>query len=279
VTFREGGQLLFTPKLERAAVELVVVTEAGATVYVDNVERGTVPADGLLRVPDVTPGKREVKITKPGFLDGVVVGEYHVGAPVRVEVSLAPEPSSKAISEDFEIGLGKWSRPASGFAADNGELVVGNCPVPGLLKANYRDFTLHFELALRDGKGAAWVLRAKDPRNYYLFYLSGPRGRYPNRFVTFEVRDGVVDVDNPLSSPSLPTVLAPNGYYSIDVDVRGSTVTTTITAEDAKSGEVGRRKNLDALTIERSSYPIGSVGFRTFADETFAVDNFFVLPK
>jgi hypothetical protein len=160
-----------------------------------------------------------------------------------------------------------------------GELAIANCPSPGLSAGHYRDFALHFELTLTNGGGAAWALRATDPNSYYLFYLSGPNGRFKNRFVVYVVRNGKLDPDRFESAAPLPAPLAAKGYYSVDVDVAGGKVTTFITAENTSSGDVGRKKTIGVTQIDNDAFPIGQFGFRTVASEEYAVDNVVVNPK
>src|SRR5262249_48120297 len=108
----------------------------------------------------------------------------------------------------------KWAMPPAGFSIKfeqqkngkkNGRLYVENASAIGApAKTVYREFYMNFDLKLVNAGGAAWAVRAKDPNNYYLFYLSGNDGLYPGGFWTYIVKDSSSDQSKQVDSNPVP---------------------------------------------------------------------------
>ncbi|HEY9233057.1 MAG TPA: protein kinase, partial [Blastocatellia bacterium] len=62
----------------------------GAQVFVNDTSRGTVGADGTLKVADVTPGQALIKVTKDGFLDFTTSVTGNKGGQQTVEALMLP---------------------------------------------------------------------------------------------------------------------------------------------------------------------------------------------
>lgn len=263
----------------KASVEVIVASEPGARVYVDGESKGEIPSVGRLRIADVAPGAREVHVSKAGYVDFKETRRIEMGAPVTVTARLTLAPSSAEFSDDFGGNTSQWVVPPAGIRLQKGQLAVEGAATPILVKSSYRDFEFSFYLTLKDGRGAAWVARAADASSYYLFYLSGPQGKFPNRFITYVVRNGAFDSDQYARSVPLSTKLLPQGKYTITVKARGNLIESFITPEDDKiSDDAGVMKPLDVFRDSDSTFSFGSVGFRTVLGEAFLVDNVFVLP-
>jgi len=193
------------------------------------------------------------------------------------KLSVEKPVATVEFSDEF-INLAKWTAPPSGWTLNSregaGQLEVEKSPDIGYAaEKNFGDCHVKFHLKLLNSAGAAWALRVKDSRNYYLFYLSGPDGQVPNRFLTYIVRE-----DKPLvpsifdSSSGLAIQLAP-GEYDIEVEMKGNEITHTI-----NSAETGETRHLGYFKDETNTYPTGSIGFRTIGIEKFAIDDLFVTP-
>lgn len=192
--------------------------------------------------------------------------------PQRPQQVFVPVP----VDEEF-INLEKWIPPPVGWRVNQsqgeGSLEVSNQPQVGYLSGvAYGNFEAGFNLRPLDGRGAAWALRVQDTENYYLFYLSGPGGLYPNRFLSYVVREGRRD---PRSERSVNLVeeLKAGGYYFVKVTAEGNKITHTLTP-----AESGVELKLGDFVDPAGAYPRGSIGFCTVGGETFTVDDLFIHP-
>jgi hypothetical protein len=131
-----------------------------------------------------------------------------------------------------------------------------------------------FHLRLEDGKGAAWAVRAKDTNNYYLFYLSGPQGLFPNRFSTYVIKDGKFDPQNPVLSNGIITILNPKGEYQVEIHGTKDVIETTITPTST-----GQPEPLGVFQDKDKTFFYGGIGFRNVDGEQFSVDDLFVQPR
>jgi hypothetical protein len=261
---------------ERAVVAMTVLTEPDTTVYIDGEQMGRTPADGKLTRSDVRIGQHEVKLSKEDYYEFKKTLSFEFGKPVRLEQRLVPLPTSAEFNDDFDVPNPKrWTMPGSGVSIKEGRLILDK--TSGLVfptDIRYRDFVMHFHLRLSNAAGASWAVRVKDSNNYYLFYLSGPKGIFPNRFLTYIVHDGKLEPNNPDGSVAITTVIKDNSQYDVHVEVKGSRVFTQITP-----GETGKAENLGFFDDPKNTYTYGGIGFRTVGPERFSVDDLFVQPK
>lgn len=268
-----GEEYYWVFKPEFATVPMKVTTDAGTSVYIDGDFQGDSTENGILEVKDVRIGSHEVKLVKDGYVEYKETRMFDFGKPVDVLHRLVPLPTSAEFSDDFDVNLSKWSQPA-GWKLATGRLAVGNCVTLGAAKGiTYRDFVMAFHLKLEDGRGAAWAVRAKDSNNYYLFYLSGPKGLFPNRFSTYVVKDGVFDPQNPVQSVPVITNLIVGGQYQIDI--RG---TKDVIEHNVTPSETGRPEPLGVFQDPNKTFLYGGIGFRTVGPEQFSIDDLYVQP-
>ena len=275
VPVRGGAISYITPKLEIATGELTVTTAPGTSVYLDGEFIGSTTADGRLNRTNMRLGNHEVKLAKEGYEEHKESHVFEFRKPVRVERALTPLPTSAEFSDDFEIlNPRRWSVPA-GWKAEAGALHLANAPVPGFPTGiRYRNFRMAFHLKLENGGGAAWIVRAKDAKNYYLFYLSGPQGLIPNRFITYIVKDNRFDAMDFFRSDPLIEQAVAGGEYDIEIDVNNDVITHTI-----RSAATGKAENLGVFKDPGNTFSLGNIGFRTVGTERFAVDDLFVQPR
>jgi len=270
---RGGEEYYWVFKPEYATVRMTVRTDAGTSVYVDGDFQGDSTEDGVLEVKDVRIGQHEVKLVKDGYVEYKEMRAFDFGKPVEVLHRLVPLPTSAEFSDDFDVNLSKWALPA-GWKLMTGRLEIMNCTTLGTAKnITYRDFVMAFHLRLDDGRGAAWAVRAKDPKNYYLFYLSGPKGLFPNRFSTYVVKDGVLDPQNPVQSVPVITNLTLRGEYQIEIRGTKDVIEHIITPT-----ETGRPENLSVFQDPDKTFLYGGIGFRTVGPEQFSIDELYVQP-
>jgi len=130
-----------------------------------------------------------------------------------------------------------------------------------------------FHLRLEDAGGAAWVARAKDARNYYLFYVTGPTAPIANSFLTYVVRDGKLDASRPDDSVPLIFRLEAGGQYFVEIVARKNEIETFITP-----ATTGKRFPTGVFKDNDNVFPYGGIGFRTVGSEAFSVSELFVRP-
>jgi len=274
---KPSTEVLWTPSMKLATVVLNVKTEPGTSVYVDDVPRGETLPNGTLKLDDIRIGTHQIKLVKDTYEQHVSTAEFEFGSPVSINVKLVPLPSSAEFSELFDIDprIQKWSKPASGWSVKDGRLWLATCPeIVSPTNINYRNFVMAFHLRLKNGGGAAWALRARDSKNYYLFYLSGPQGQFPGYFNTYVVHDGHFDPTNPVQSVPVIANLKAGAQLSIEISAKGNVIEQKVT--DAGTG---KSEALDAYKDKDSTFLFGGVGFRTVGTEQFSIDELYVQPQ
>src|SRR5262249_36339204 len=176
-TVSPGSEIDWKLEPEKAISDITVVTEPGASVYIDGEEKGTTPSDGRLTASQIYFGDHEVKVAKDGYKQSTQSVKL-AKQPLELAVKLETIPTSAEFSDDFEVpNSDKWAMPPAGFSIKfdqqkngkkNGRLYVENASAIGApAKTVYRDFYMNFDLKLVNAGGAAWAVRAKDPNNYY----------------------------------------------------------------------------------------------------------------
>jgi hypothetical protein len=186
-----------------------------------------------------------------------------------------PPGATTPVREQFG-NLQAWNHPPN-WSVGEEMLQIGESPQVGFLTGkNFRDFTMEFQVALINGEGAAWALRVND-EGYYLFYLSGPRGMHPNKFVTYLVRGDKMDQVGTTFNFVRP--LQEGGVYTISIKAEKNNFFHQIRIDEAPDKQFeGETNNLGTYSDSEDTFPSGSVGFRTFANEKFAVADLFVYP-
>lgn len=270
------NEYIWSPSLKRAVAELTVKTEPKTKVYIDGEFKGDTTADGTLKVSDVALGKREVKLVKEFYEEHKESREFEFGKPVPLTVKLKPVPTSAMFDELFDVvNTDRWTMPKTGgFEIKGGRLYIAD--TPGIISPTnirYRDFEMSFHLKLENEGGAAWALRAKDQNNYYLFYLSGPKGQFPNQFVSYVVRDNKFDATKYFSISPIITPLKAGGQYTITVKATGNKIEQYIISADK-----GESVPL-AFFDNASEFELGGIGFRTVRSERYSIDELYVRPQ
>ncbi len=184
------------------------------------------------------------------------------------------------VREEF-LNLKAWTHPPN-WAVGGSALEIAEAPQLGFLTdKRFRNFTMSFQVTLLNGEGAAWALRANDD-GYYLFYLSGPKGMQPNRFVTYLAQGDKMDqVGTPFN---IIRPLCEGCVYTISIKAEGNNFFHQIRIDsvpdqhpDLKQFE-GETYKLGEYADAKDTFPNGSIGFRTFAGERFSVADLFIYP-
>lgn len=275
MTIAAGNQHVWFITPKAALATLTVKTLPDTAVFVDNEPKGRTPASGSLTLNDVKLGPREIKLVKDTYVEYKKTENFEFDKPVMLEAKLEPLPNSAEFSDLFDINLKRWVVPATGWTLKTGRLHLANAPLGYPTGINYRDIgAMAFHLKLENGGGAAWALRAKDPNNYYLFYLSGPKGLFPNYFNTYVVKDGRLDLQDPVVSSPVIESLKQGGEYTIEIKAVGNVIEHTITP-----ASTGRPIKLGVFEDPNNTFVFGGLGFRTVGSEQFSIDELFVQPQ
>ncbi|MCI0663981.1 MAG: PEGA domain-containing protein [Acidobacteria bacterium] len=175
----QPGSVTFEPvQLAVAVASLTLSSQPGARVYADGEYRGAILSDGKLTI-HLFPGPRKIMVSKDGFQEwnkALTLGS----SPTTLDVNLIPVPISAEGSWEPANKESKWFPKNSGWQFNkSGALIRGDKLTLFDTELNsdynyYQNVRLEFDVVFNNGKGVSWVVRAKDPDNYYLFELTGP---------------------------------------------------------------------------------------------------------
>jgi hypothetical protein len=243
---------------------------------------GIVPAEGALAIPNLDSGDYKLLVSLDGFEDW--------SRSLKLALS-NPKPEVKAelvpIAESGEVMLNAvtakvswlpepappWTFERSGVFLVKGELVA-------LLKDPdkrdqfnyYRDFTLNLDLTFQNGKGAAWILRAQDQKNYYLFELTTSKSESGRKSLNFYLcRDGKPILKN--SIPVTENIEIPGDSFQLVIEARGNKFTCTLNSAKAP---ISPPATIGIFTD--NTFSIGGVGFQAANGIEMLVRNLHIVP-
>jgi hypothetical protein len=134
----------------------------------------------------------------------------------------------------------------------------------------YRDFKLEFDVTFANGKGVAWVARAKDANNYYLFEIAGAQAGAPT-FHFYTCRNSKLEWRD--SQRIVEKIDKPGDSFHIIFEARGNRFDTRMTIASAPS------TNPHLIGIfQDDSFSYGGVGFRGKDQSESLLQTFFVFP-
>jgi len=180
----EPGGNLISPEMARAVIMLTVKSLPRAEVHLDNEAKGQVTEEGMLTIRETDPGKRKLRVRLDGYEEAEreLTLSFEQREPIE-EVALVPLADETEFSAAFDLRITEWSpanqkgwelRAGSQIGvqiSDRAFALASNTSRPNRTFNIYENFRLILNLRFDNGKGAAWVTRAKDERNYYLFEL------------------------------------------------------------------------------------------------------------
>ncbi len=143
---------------------------------------------------------------------------------------------------------------------------------PGFVRdRQYRNFNLELDLTLINGKGAAWLLRARNEKTFYLFQLSGPNAGTPNTFRCFRIENGVPTL---LKSDRIVQKLdVPKDQLHIVIEAREGRVTHSLSLLSAPAVQP-----IPVSVLEDASLGYGGIGLTAVDGEEFDEFQVVVLP-
>jgi hypothetical protein len=267
-----GGVPTFvTPAFRDAMTNLLVRSEPGAEIYIDGAMVGKTLDNGELRIPDrYKPGQHTIRAEKNFFEPAQEIKNLGIGDQV-VEVKLTRIKSSPEFGDDFHEGLKFWDAPSS-WQINRRSLMVRGVDAGLVQNRNYVDFKMELDIGFTNGKGAVWIVRARDKKNFYLFQLCGPKGASPKTFRSYVYQNGRPTMLG--STSMLEDLTRPNDSYTITIEAKGTTIKHFIRL---KSNPAAGSQLFSTLTDATFSY--GTVGFGPIEGEEFVVYFINVVPE
>jgi hypothetical protein len=268
---------------ERPLVDLEIQTDADTAIYVDNEPKGQTTSDGRLKRSDIKIGQHEIRLVKNGYEEYRRAFNFEFRKPVKINETLVPKRPSTDFHDEFEVvDASRWSLAQGGTKIESGRLRVTASPALSYATNTfYWDFTMQFNLKFSNNGGAAWVVRAKDPDNYYLFYLSSSQGKIPNKFLTYIVRNNTFDPMKPVDSVNIVVSAQKGDEYTVRIEANRNVINhiiipSAMNATDKKNRLVGEEVQLGTFTDKNSSFLYGGFGFRSVGLESFSVDDLYI---
>ncbi len=263
-----GATTTVTPRFVAAVVNLTVKSEPGSSIYVDNEFQGRVAENGELKISDkLRPGEHQIRAEKDKFEPARLVKRFDVG-DASVDLKLKRVVFSDDFADTFLGGLVSWDAPKE-WRAEPGKLTVrSTTPASGLVKdKEYADFKMEFDTKFVNGKGAVWIVRARDRQNYYLFQLMGPRaGAARNTFHSYICQNGQLRLLRPPEFLALD-LSRPDDSFHIIVEAKGAQIKHSIAVASAPTA--GGAQPLSIITDSTISH--GTVGFGTKDNEEYVI--------
>ncbi|MGE0126861.1 MAG: carboxypeptidase regulatory-like domain-containing protein [Blastocatellales bacterium] len=271
-----GKQAFVSAQLDLARVTLNLTSEPGARVYVENEEKAIIPSDGDVAIP-LAPGRHSVRVSKEGFQEWKKDLTLSLANnSVTERANLIPIPNSAEGDWQPSLGARKWHPQSTGWRFDaSGALIRGDKLALFDTESSrdfntYRDFRLEFDVVFTNGKGVAWVARAKDPGNYYLFEITGARGGRP-AFNAYICENGKLELKD--SRPIVEKIDKPGDSFHIIFEARGGRFDTKMTIASAPTVQPHR-----IGIFQDDSFSYGGVGFRGKDQSEAMLQTFFVIP-
>ncbi|MCI0485944.1 MAG: carboxypeptidase regulatory-like domain-containing protein [Blastocatellia bacterium] len=273
----EGGSTTYlTIKFQPALVNLVVKSEPGATVYVDESPKGRVTENGEVRIPDIKLGQHTIRAEKDGYESEkrtlTLKASDALAGDKLVEMKLSLRDFSPEFADYFIGGAGSWEAPSS-WQVKPGKMVVNGDGTGFVRGMTYKDFKMVFDISFANNKGAVWIVRARDSRNYYMFQLSGPKAANPKTFKSYICQNGQIKLIKP---PELVVedLSRRDDSFTITIEAKGPVIRHFIQVKSAPSPDGPQPLS----TVSDGNFSYGKVGFGTKDDEEYIVHFINVVP-
>jgi len=261
-----GSKVTVTPRFKPAVVNFIIRSQPGVEIYVDGRLEGRVEPNGELRISGkYKPGTHTIRAEneKERFEPAQTKDNFGIG-DATVELKLKHIKSSPEFAEYFNTGLSFWDAPNS-WRVDRGKMIVRTSEVGLVRNQVWDDFKMEFDVSLTNGRGAAWIVRARDKKNYYLFQLSGPNGTNPSTFRTYIYNNG-----QPTLLRSVPVVEelgSQKDQLHITVEAKGPTIRNFIKHSEHPTPD----SELLGVLMDATAISYGTVGLVAIDNEEFTI--------
>jgi hypothetical protein len=269
----KSGEVLYAPTTGQTGNGAnIQAKEAGNYCVVKVKTNGEAEVSGLKRgyyLIDIRPGDDDLQFED--LRTGLHVPEdidKTGGQPIQVDLDerLSSEKfSANAWSDsdwakptDWKIDKGMKARSTEGIAL----------PVNDRYR-HYVDFELITNIKLNDQGSAGFVLRAKDPSNYYALFISGPKSAdAPNTARLFIVKDGVRKYASSLPINVFSEAISSDKGFSVRIVGDRTGFVLFIEDTDGKLHQAGK------LVDDLNTYRIGAIGIAALDKPDFDVRQF-----
>lgn len=270
------GNNFFSAQMKEALIAVTIQTQPHAEIFIGNDPKREATEIGELKL-NLTRGERKVRVLLPGF-EPAEKSLTLTDEPrsLTVPIPLTPIADDSDFDEPFDPSQKTWTPyPPAGWEvqARRGMKMAGetmafvfNTTLPNRRFNIYRDFDLLMNLRLAKGKGVAWIVRAEDEKNYYLFELDRER----KQLLFYICQNGktrLIRQDN-----AVVNLDDTERFYRITLEVRGHQFSHKIETPDGPIPLGG--------TFEDSAFRLGGVGLRALSGAEVFINQFSILkPK
>lgn len=274
--------------LEKAVVRLTVASLPDARVYVSlsgqpgRELRGQVKEQTPVQI-DLLPGDYKLSVELDGYETFEKPIKLELDKPGVEERITKLEPiSDPETSDDFGGDYWYPSAPdAWQLDKGKGRLVKGDGVAlfrRGQKETHpfnyYSDLTLVFKVSFSNQKGAAWVVRARDEKNYYRFDLTTSRSsRGEKRFIFSVCKEG--KCVEKWSDPVIAKIENPGEALTIKLVVSGNELHHFI---DVFSDPTEKMRPLGRI-ITDETFKVGGVGLTGSGGVEMQITKFLVIPR
>ena len=269
ILVKPGQQTVYRLQLKPAMVRLKVISEPGSKVSINGRYRAEIPASRKTGNLEFLPGEATLEVVHDEFETKTFTGHFAPGDQ-ELELTLKRIIFSGEFSDGFGDDKRFWNAPAT-WQVEKGRLKVAGQGTGLLRERIYKDFHARFIVALDNRKGAAWVVRARNESNGYLFQLTGPAGNPPKLLRSFIIQEG--KTGSLKSDPVIDDLSRPGSTVEIVVEAVGETIKHFI----KPSYNPGEPEPISVLTDK--TFSTGTIGFTTLDSEEFCVYLVNVQPK
>jgi hypothetical protein len=198
-----------------------------------------------------------------------------------IKANLAPLVEAEEATISASAPQRNWTPAPANWAFDRRGILVKDAAAVLFKEVNeqtrfnhYRNFTLHLDLRFANGLGAAWILRARDNRNYYLFELLTSRNESKRKLFNFYLcREGKLELLN--SAEVVDDIDNPQASIYLEIQARGNQFSHKIrVSTDAQP----QARPLAVFTDRQNTFSIGGLGFQGVRGIEMLVQALHVIP-
>jgi hypothetical protein len=260
------------PETEKAVLKIDSLPTA--RVYADDAYCGDVSGDGTLVIDKLSPNEtHRIRIEAERYRT------YETDVTLTTEKDFSLPAKLEAIIEfaDNFANLNKWRSP-SDWKVDSQILKVHGPNLLGLATdgrevgdIGFRNCEWNFDLRITRGGRAAWVVRARDEKNYYLFNLVAVTPTSA-QLETYVCRDG--NPGRPVQTDIIPIPLEADKWSHFRVLMQDNKISHFV-----KPSESPDETSISLFQDRDKTFPYGTVGFTALQSEEFLVGGFVVCPE
>jgi len=278
VILRGECENLIPVTMVREAITLTLKSLPNAEVYIDGAMKGMIKADRTLSIQGLDPGEYELWVRLDGYDRHTRRLKLALDNRNPVEdVTLEPLADQTEFRASFDPSISQWwparrqglqlepGNPRGLYVREGAFALANNTSRANRTFNIYDDFTFIFNVRFDNGKGAAWVARAQDERNYYLFELN----KQEKALNFYICRDGECEKKRP--DPVLANIDEEGAFFRIRLEARGNSFSHIIYTREGE-------QNLGGVIVD-DAFRYGGVGLRAINGSEMFVNEFFVRPR